>query len=159
MPELKDNDIFINEDILYLYNPQIDVFKDNSLNGWVAMLTLNEAVEEVSILKEINGQPVVSIEQMFRYKPAPKRIIIPETVTNINRLLYGSLLMGDTTIIINSTPTEYSECLRITAQPTITEEKLVFVVEYPITISGDCDEDIKENIAKETIEQANIIIN
>lgn len=158
MPEIADGDIFIYKAMCYVYNGAFSDegsygLKKANLNGWSVYCLSAENLEEIHLLNTINEKPVVRAAYVFQYdniNVEVKQIIVPENIKDISYLLDECKLRNDISIILKGTPEKYTSCLNISVDPTFNEDKITFESPYTITITGNCDDIIKNAIAGET---------
>jgi len=160
MPEqIADGDIFVYENMIYVYNAAFTDegsygLKKADLNGWSVYCGAPRYIEgEMWLLNSINNKPVVKasyISQGEYTSTELKKIVIAENIKDISHLLDDCQLKGDLSIVLMGTPEKYKSCLNISADPILNEDKITFESTYVITVSGDCDETIKNAIAGET---------
>lgn len=160
MPEqIMDGDIFVYENMIYVYNAAFTDegsygLKKADLNGWSVYCGAARYIEgEMWLLNSINNKPVVKASYIFQgdYTSTElKKIVISENIKDISHLLDDCQLQGDLSIVLMGTPEKYKSCLNISADPILNEDKITFESTYVITVSGDCDETIKNAIAGET---------
>lgn len=162
IPTLSTGDIFIHNNIMYVYNAEfkddkIIYIKDENMNGWSARCFVNHQTKEIKILSHIQGKPVISMPYCFISQDLSsnfEKLIIPNTVSNISHLLDYCALNTNIIFEINSTPITYDKCLRF-KNPEIDIEhmketgEIKWYSEFVFTITGDCNVEIKNNIAKE----------
>ena len=84
-----------------------------------------------------------------------QKVVIPETVTNIDKMLEFAKINSNITFEINSTPTSFVECLKFHSDKIDMDHaqetgELKWYSDYVFTIVGDCEQETKELIAKET---------
>ena len=162
VPELATGDICMIDGIMYIYNAKMNHVgqweKDESMNAWSAKCHVSKDATESLVRSEVYGKPVVSMAFAFIGQELPetfKKIVIPETVTNIDKMLDFARINSDITLEINSTPTSFVECLKISNVEVDMEHvqengELKWYSDYVFTIVGGCEQETKELIAKET---------
>lgn len=163
MPELSTGDIFIHNNIMYIYNAEIKddkltFVKNEEMNGWSVRCYARGKTTEINVLSHIQGKPVLSMAYAFASEELSEnfnKVIIPETVTNISHLLDYCQVKNDVVFEINSQPTSFEKCFRF-KNPEIDMESMkngdgiVWYSNFVFTVTGNCIGEIKNNIAKET---------
>jgi hypothetical protein len=169
-PELVTGDICMIDGIMYIYNAKMNDVgqweKDETMDAWSAKCHVNKDATESVVRSEVYGKPVVSMAFAFIGQEFPEtfqKVVIPETVTNIDKMLDFAKINSNITFEINSTPTSFVECLKIYGAEIDMghlEEtgELKWYSDYVFTIVGDCEQATKELIAKETGD-VNITVN
>lgn len=170
VPELVTGDICMIDGIMYIYNAKMNHVgmweKDETMNAWSAKCHVNKDATETVVKDYIFDKPVVSMAFAFIGQEFPEtfqKVVIPETVTNIDKMLDFAKINSDITFEINSTPTSFVECLKISNAEIDMEHinetgELKWYSDYVFTIVGDCEQVTKELIAKETGD-VNITVN
>ena len=153
---------------MYVYNAEFShekfsYIKSENLNGWIAKCNgsvspLNNDTKTMFILSHIQGKPVVSLSHAFLNEEINKRlekVVIPYTVTDISYLLHGAGLKTNIIFEINGKPTKYEKCFKfadadLDTEATAEQGELAYKSDFVITVTGKCDQSVKEAIAKET---------
>lgn len=166
IPEVCDGDILIYQNMLYVYNGAFSDsgsygLKKTELNGWSVYCLSVKGLTEVYLLNAINEKPVVRASYLFQYDNDAfevTKITVSSNIKDISYMLSDCRLENDLSIIFNGTPEKYASCLNISVPPTFNEDKITYESTHTITISGNCDEVVKNNISGETEVAMNIEI-
>lgn len=161
-PELVTGDICMIDGIMYIYNAKMDDVgmweKDETMDAWSVKCHVSKDATETVVKDYIFGKPVVSMAFAFIGQEFPEtfqKVVIPETVTNIDKMLEFAKINSNITFEINSTPTSFVECLKFHSDKIDMDHaqetgELKWYSDYVFTITGNCEQATKELIAKET---------
>ena len=170
IPELTTGDICMIDGIMYIYNAKMDDVgmweKDETMDAWSVKCHVSKDATETVVKDYIFGKPVVSMAFAFIGQEFPEtfqKVVIPETVTNLDKMLEFAKINSNITFEINSTPTSFVECLKFHSDKIDMDHaqetgELKWYSDYVFTIVGDCEQATKELIAKETGD-VNITVN
>lgn len=157
IPDVQFGDIFIYENIIYVYNAHLTssisgFVKDEQLEGWGAAYVPDVSHKDIKILNSIGNKPVVSAAYLLSGKHLANdfnSVIVPVNVKDITGLFDSSFFEGTLHLELNSVPTKFANCLLFAGDPVIKNGNVSFVCNSNVWIEGQCDNDIKMNIAGE----------
>lgn len=165
--EPKTGDIFISNNIMYIYNAvigenedgYISYLKKEDLNGWSAKCLINDSKKEtcdIAFLNEISTKPVVSICYGFygcKLSKSDVNVFIPANVTDIRNMMEFCEINSNVTFNIDGNPNQYENCL-IFKNPKfgVSDKGLIRYSDFTFTVIGNCDLETKNKIAETIID-------
>ena len=154
--EPQTGDIYLDYDsFMYVYNMRVNENMtytiDETMNGWSVrrITTMSQPKFNQQILSEIAGKPVVSARYTFYMtgENVPTVVMIPETIVDITGMFQSTGSHG-TNVIFKGTPTTYDDCFKDYQVIGVVDGKpVMYIPEYKIIISGNCDKEILKKIA------------